>query len=161
MQKHRARKRAVIAAAATAAIGPVAVPLVIPDTAAAKPGYCPGNSLCLYRDPGFAGTIGWFQGKDNSYTDNTFVNGQPLNDKVSAVWNNTSRWAELCVGAAHNACGAGDGGRNFCMGPGVAISNLSNPPNFNEQLSSHAFYGSLSASMGCNYVVQGPQGCSI
>jgi hypothetical protein len=166
MQKNRARKRAAIAAAATAAIAPAAVPLVIPDTAAAAPGYCPGNALCLYRDPGFAGSVAWFRGNDNSYTDNTFVNGQALNDQVSSLWNNTDRAVSLCVNSVGVRCdGSGAGGNNLCLGPGSAVRNLGNPPNYDQRLSSHTFYsGSVfSVPSGCDVVVQGSgsYGCSM
>jgi hypothetical protein len=151
------KQRIALAAAASAAIGPVAAEAVFPDAAAAVPPFCRGNAVCLYRDNGFAGTIAAFSGGDDNYAAhdgfaaNTYVNGQPLNDSVSSVWNNTNRYVRLCV----NAGCSPNPLEGYCLGPGAAL-NL--PQGFADRISAHQFNPALSS---CFDIRTGPQGCSI
>jgi hypothetical protein len=157
MSNDRTRKRAEIAAAATAAIAAAAVPLVTADTAAASPPpYCPGNTLCLYEGPNFDTTIGYFANGDNdgNYNNgNRFVNGDPLNDRVHSVWNNTNQYVVFCYDA-----GCPGGHATACVDPGAAARNISSG------LSAHIFTPSLDnlgGSFHCSFRVSTPKGCSI
>jgi hypothetical protein len=145
-------------AAATAVIGPVAGQAIFPAAAAAVPPYCRGNSVCLYRDVGFSGTLQAFSGDDDNYAAhngfaaNTYANGQALNDSVSSVWNNSNRYVRLCT----NAGCSPNPLEGYCLAPGVATRSL--PQGFADRISAHQFNPSFSS---CFDIQSSPQGCSI
>ena len=161
MKINRVKRGTVVAAATTAAISPMAVPVVFPESASAGPGFCDGNNLCLYEDAGFSRSVAWFKGNDNHYGDNTFLDGVTLDNKVSSVWNHTGRWVELCWDPVAVVCdGTGQGGNTLCLGPETAVRNLHLPPGYGDKFSSHAFKNSSGTPYGCDVVVNDGHGCS-
>jgi Pyruvate/2-oxoacid:ferredoxin oxidoreductase delta subunit len=152
-ETRKGRRRAAVTAAATAAIAPLAVPAIAPDSAAASPPhYCPGNTICLYEGSNFSQSIAYFNpaGKDLNYSDNRFVDGSPLNENVSAIWNNSRSYVTFCENAN---C---DIGWNFCLAPGVASGNLIL---YNNGISAH-FTTDFEPAL-CQNKIHGPQGCSL
>jgi Peptidase inhibitor family I36 len=164
MQHRRIPKRAG-AVVTAAAIGPAALAAVLPQAASASPPpYCPGNTLCLYRDPGFGGSIAFFnpRGSDDNYAAhdgyaaNTFVDGSPLDDRVSSIWNNSNRYVQFCQNP-----NCGNGSTVLCLEPGVAVSSLYfYSYSFDNMISAH-HTNSPYAMHVCTVDRTAPQGCSL
>jgi hypothetical protein len=153
-ETRKGRRRAAVTAAATAAIAPMAVPAIAPDSAAASPPpYCGSNTVCVYKGPNFSQSIGYLSPNvgDTNLADNRFVDGSTMNDNISAIWNNSNKWAHFCQ---NPTCGTN--GWNFCLAPGVASGNLIL---YDNQISSWA--PNSSGPTPCSHAIYGPQGCSI
>jgi hypothetical protein len=132
------RKRAAVAAAATAAIGSAAAPAIFPAPAwAAHPSQsCPGNTLCMWREFNFAypnGPVVWFypglnpyegpHHPDYRYYRYSSDTSAPLDNTVSSVWNNSNRWIKVCQLAYCD--GPFNAAWGICVAPGGAAPNLS------------------------------------
>lgn len=108
-ETRKGRRRAAVTAAATAAIAPMAVPAIAPDSAAASPPpYCGSNTVCVYEGPNFSQSIGYLSQNvgDTNLADNRFVDGSTMNDNISAIWNNSNKWAHFCQ---NPTCGTSGG----------------------------------------------------
>lgn len=151
-ETRKGRRRAAVTAAATAAIAPLAVPAIAPDSAAASPPpYCPGNTVCVYEGPNFSQSVGYLSPDvGGDMPGKRFVDGSTMNDNISSIWNNSNKWAHFCQNIS---CGSG---WNFCLAPGVASGNLIL---YDNQISS--WFPNPSGPWPCSHAVYGPQGCSL
>jgi hypothetical protein len=123
--KSRRRKRATLAAGAAVCSVAAAAILAAPTTADDPTKTCPRNSICEWEDGGYQTPVRWWVStdKDLDYRDNHYFSPPPppfqvgLNDSISAVWNNSSRWVKFFRNP--NASGA-----NLCVAPGVKVRDL-------------------------------------
>ncbi|HEX2736944.1 MAG TPA: peptidase inhibitor family I36 protein [Acidimicrobiia bacterium] len=112
---HRMIRTLVLAAAiaAFAGIGAACAPTTYAG--------CPANNVCLYQDHGFAGAFRNFsEDKVADYGNHKLSNGDNLNDEVTSIRNNTSKYAlfywdnnfrsyQLCLAPGHTADFSGFG----------------------------------------------------
>jgi hypothetical protein len=166
----RARKRATAAAAATAAVGSVAAPAVLPASAdARRPAEtCPGYTLCLWEKKDFNLPVNWSHplGANNDFAGYTYSSDHSvsLNNSVSSVWNNSDRWIKLCQ---NPYCTTPiQEPRGLCIAPGVALRDLSIAGVYfgqpvDNNTSSQYTYTLEPGPTDCYTRATGPQGCSL
>jgi Peptidase inhibitor family I36 len=158
----RRRKRATVAAAAAVSAAAAPAILAAPATANHPKATCPGNVICEWEDGGFQTPVMWWSptSTDLDYRNNQFASqpSEGLNDRISALWNNTNRWAKFF----RNPHGSG---ATICLSPGGAISDLATVRvtgdeihDWSNRISGHAT--SANNPGGCD-VTRSTQGCSL
>ncbi len=164
MMNDKTRRRTRTTAAAAAAVSSVAGPAILSAHAAANDpkATCPGNAICEWEDGGFQTPVMWWSptSRDLDYRNNQFASqpSEGLNDRISALWNNTSRYVKFF----RNPNGSG---ATICLTPGGAISDLATVRipgdeihDWSNRISGHATYASLPS--GCD-TTRSTQGCSL
>lgn len=127
----RRRLAALAACFALAAVGGAA-------TASPAMAACPSGEICLYNGPSW-------ETPDRPFHDTGLQSLGPwgLNDIISSVYNNTSRWAQLW----QHTDGTSAWGMNRCIAPGNRRSFWEDP--FNNEASALAVYVFGYTPSGC------------
>lgn len=161
--RQRRWKHAAATAAAAASLAAGIAILAAPATADDPTKTCPKNSICEWEDGGYQTPVRWWvsTAKDLNYSDNHYFGPERvrLNDTISSVWNNSSRWVKFFKNS--NASG-----NNLCVGPHTKVRDLEliqrapdpNPESdWSNQISGHFTEGYSGASPppDCNKVLTG------
>jgi hypothetical protein len=152
----------VIASGAVLAAGGATA--ILAEPAAAAPGGCIGNAICLYSDTNFRPCVSWQpKTNDQDYSNDEFEScpGNGLNNNVDSLWNNTDHWVKFDddEGVAADYF--------LCVAPGNAHHHLETIqmsgsfPNVNgwgDDISGHVV--SQGRPAGCDDYIEGRLGCS-
>jgi peptidase inhibitor family I36 len=162
----RTKRRAVAAAAATAAIGSAAGSALAEPAIAAHPSAtCPSNTLCEWANPNFTGPVKWwpiYPIRDDNYADNVYDSNRSvrLDNSVSSIWNNTAYGVYACNHPRCSTGGPADNEYALCLRPDKAISDMGvNSTGWNNALSAHRIDSSIDPNKCNTYAEQ--EGCSL
>jgi hypothetical protein len=171
------RHRAAVAASAGAALAASAMAAQAAEAAIYTKNECTAHKLCLWSQGGFANNWklwGQFTAvadyEDYNYDFTAYDSEDNLGDSVSAVWNNTKRYAMLFRNDTY-------GSNRICFPPGTAVRDLhtvklANGPivgpgsgdSWGNRISSHRMYVNKPSDCtadGSTTVPSSQQGCSM
>ncbi len=97
------------------------------------------ETVCVYSDDNFRGSLEVFEGDDYDYSNNYFDNGDGVNDEASSIVNLTGKWLVTYSNKGYDVI-------RICIAPGRSEENLARQRHgflshpVNDQISSHRLF---------------------